>query len=616
MKLCPTCRVCFGDDTFVCPTDNSNLKHQRPGTQQIANRYFIQRLLGSGGTGAVYLAKDVVLNRSCALKLERLDQRDRDPMGKLRLRREALIACQIDHRHIVKVYDFGTNPVTVEDERGAYTFEEIFIAMQFLHGETLHRFLARNGRLAPGDALIVARQAAQALAELHARGLVHRDIKPSNLMLTIDPRGKLVVKVIDLGAVKLDDPNTVPDYENLTTGFIGSPKYASPEMCNQHVVDARSDLYSLGLVLYEMVAGRPAFDDAEFSDLLYKQAREAPPPLLDAPKGLVQLINDTIEKNPERRIQSARDFIRRCRELERVDESSRTAGARVIAALRESGYGPAPTNLDLGFADEETKFAEPANNSVSGRIWPISLPDQARDLVEGTVTRLGVSGISVSLSNGTSGVILWQDLKPENSEDFVVTLRPGQPIRARVKEHGAANRVELTSPVTFVADESLPPVAPPDPSSPGPLPGAGLSPPPNGNSRVSENVRIALTVFMLLVLIGASAVLLGRRFLKSTARQADSPVPEVRDSKPVDFTAGIGDQAETTTDCNLRATFSAGSAKVGLVKKGSRVQILDQYRNWRRVRILRRAGIPDSPKSEDEGWIDGTNLRAVETDQI
>ena len=81
-------------------------------------------------------------------------------------------------------------------------------------------------------------------------------------------------------------------------------------------------------------------------------------------------------------------------------------------------------------------------------------------------------------------------------------------------------------------------------------------------------------------------------------------------------TAGIGDQAETTTDCNLRATFSAGSAKVGLVKKGSRVQILDQYRNWRRVRILRRAGIPDGPQSEDEGWIDGTNLRAVETDQI
>jgi|SRR5689334_9064359 len=249
MKLCPTCRICFGDDKFVCPTDNSDLKHQRPGTQQIANRYFIQRLLGSGGTGAVYLAKDTVLNRSCALKLERLDQKDRDPMGKFRLRREALIACQIDHRHIVKVYDFGTNVVTGEDARGPYTFEEIFVAMQFLHGETLHRFLG-HGRLARPDALMIARQAAQALAELHERGLVHRDIKPSNIMLTVDRPGKLVVKVIDLGAVKLEDPNAVPDYQNLTIGFIGSPKYASPEMCNQHVVDARSDLYSLGLVLY------------------------------------------------------------------------------------------------------------------------------------------------------------------------------------------------------------------------------------------------------------------------------------------------------------------------------------------------------------------------------
>jgi len=499
MKLCPTCRTCFGDSKLVCPTDNSQLKHQRPGSQLIGNRYFVERLLGSGAAGAVYYARDLVLNRYCALKLERLDRKDRDPNGKLRLRREALVACQIDHRNIVKVYDFGTNPVTVEDERGQYTFEELFVAMELLHGETLQKFLARKGKLTPADALLIARQAAQALAELHAQGVVHRDMKPANLMLTIDRHGRLVLKAIDLGVVKLAGPNAVPDYENLTIGFIGSPKYASPEMCDKHDVDSRSDIYSLGLVLYEMAAGRPAFDDADFSVLLYKQTREAPPPLTGVPDELVRLVHDAIEKNPERRIQTAREFIRRCREIEKLDEFARNRGEKVITALREGGFAPAPANLDLGFADEETKFAEPPNT--------------------------------------------------------------------------------------------------------------------NGNSRRGEGARIALTIFLLMLLIGASATLLVRRLEKSAPRQTDPPVQEDNQPKADEFAAKIGEQAETTTDCNLRKTFSARSTKVGLVKKGSRVQILEQHRNWRRIRIIQRVGETDDLESADEGWIDRTNLRAVENDQ-
>ena len=508
MKICPTCRRCLGDKELLCPTDNSQLKHQRPGSPLIGNRYFIERLLGSGAAGAVYYARDLVLNRYCALKLERFDRKDRDPNGKLRLRREALVACQIDHRNIVKVYDFGTNAVTVEDERGPYTFEELFVAMELLHGETLQKFLARNGKLSPADAVLIARQAAQALAELHDQGVVHRDMKPANLMLTIDRQARFVLKAIDLGAVKLAGPNAIPDQENLTTGFIGSPKYASPEMCNKHEVDSRSDIYSLGLILYEMVAGRPAFDAAEFSVLLYKQAREAPAPLNGVPDELVRLINDAIEKNPDRRIQTAREFIQRCRELEKIDEFAGNRGENVIAALREGGFAPAPANLDLGFADEETKFAEPANNTTSD---------------------------------------------------------PG----------------------------------PRDPVPPPPRPG--------------EGARVALTIFLLMALIGGSAILLLQRSETSTQGQTE-PAQDDSESKP-EFGGEIGEEAETTTDCNLRKTFSARSTKVGLVKKGSRVRILDQHRNWRRIRIIQRAGETDDLKSEDEGWIDGTNLRAVENDQ-
>ncbi|HET8782279.1 MAG TPA: serine/threonine-protein kinase [Pyrinomonadaceae bacterium] len=506
MKICPTCRRCLGDTVLVCPTDSSQLKHQRPGSPLIGNRYFIERLLGSGGAGAVYYARDLVLNRYCALKLERLDRKDRDPNGKLRLRREALVACQLDHRNIVKVYDFGTNSVSVVDERGPYTFQELFVAMELLHGETLQKFLART-KLSPADAVLIARQAAQALAELHDQGVVHRDMKPANLMLTIDRQGRFVLKAIDLGAVKLAGPNAIPDQENLTTGFIGSPKYASPEMCDKHEVDSRSDIYSLGLVLYEMVAGRPAFDDAEFSVLVYKQAREAPAPLTGVPDELVRLINDAIEKKAERRIQTAREFIRRCRELESIDGFAGNRGEKVIAALREGGFDPAPANLDLGFADEETKFAEPENT--------------------------------------------------------------------------------VTAP------------APPAPPPPG----------------LREGARVALTIFLLIALIGGSAVLLLQLWDRSTQPENEPAIQEDSESKRAEFGAEIGEEAETTTDCNLRKESSARSAKVGLVKKGSRVQILDQRRNWRRIRIIQRAGKTDDLKSEDEGWIDGTNLRAVENDQ-
>ena len=121
-----------------------------------------------------------------------------------------------------------------------------------------------------------------------------------------------------------------------------------------------------------------------------------------------------------------------------------------------------------------------------------------------------------------------------------------------------------------------------------------------------------LTIFLLMALIGGSAILLLQRWETSTQGQTE-PVQE-EDSQR-EFSGEIGEEAETTTDCNLRKTFSARSTKVGLVKKGSRVRILDQHRNWRRIRIIQRAGETDDLKSEDEGWIDGTNLRAVENDQ-
>jgi serine/threonine protein kinase len=608
MQLCPTCRCCYGDEVPFCSSDHSKLTHQRPGTQLISGRYFLERLIGSGGMGEVYQARHLDLNRPCAVKLERLDREDLDPNGKVRLRREALVSCQMDHRNVVRIYDSGTNIVTVADESGSHASEELFIAMELLHGETVQKYLARKGRITPGDAVLIARQTAQGLAELHAQRVIHRDLKPANLMLTLDRHGRLVVKIIDFGAVKLAGPQTAADYINLTgTLFIGSALYASPEMCKGLTLDPRSDLYSLGLVLYEMLAGRSAFDRAEFPVLIYNQAFNAPPQLTGLPRGLLRLVNDAIQKDPARRIQTADEFVARCRELERAKRFFIDGGARIINALRENGCVPPPDNLDLALSDdEETRVAPRAPNTGSNTgIEPV--------LVEGTVSSLDDSGIVVTLNDGAQAIIYWQELLPDDDEDVVVSVRAGQRIRARIKGNGNGDgRLHLSAPIKSGAPDSPPPNPTPPPA---PLTPPAVKAPDQVRvevSRISERARVGLASFFLTALVISSLILIGGRFLRSLPEATNPAAVPANQPAPLKFTGEIGEEAETTIDCNLRESSSARSPKVGLAEKGSRIRILDERRNWRRIVVLQHGRDKEDPDSEDEGWIDGNNLKAVE----
>ena len=527
MKLCPTCRCTSGDEALYCPSDNSHLKPHRSGSQLISGRYFLLRLLGSGGVGAVYQAQDRNLSRECALKLLRVDRDDLDPNGKQRLQQEALIACRIDHRNVVRVYDWGTNVVNADGK----VIEEIYVAMELLRGETVQQYLARNGRLTPRDALLVVRQAAQGLAELHAQGVIHRDLKPANLMFTVDSRGRLLVKIIDLGAIKVAGLNAGIGYADLTRGlFIGSPKYASPEMCNHMAVDERSDIYSLGLVLYELLAGRAAFADEAPAVLLYKQVTVTPPRLTGIPTALASLVYDAIEKDPAKRIQSADEFVQRCRELERSLKSSSKAGARIINALRENGFVPVADGVHRGFpAEEETRVSQPPPNAGAGS------------------------------STGAG-----------EDPTRIIGTRPR-------------------------------PTGPKSPS--------------DRNSSGNEKRRIARSFSMLTILFISAALLIGQRFVNSTS-EADPPVDQINQQETVtEFTGQVGEEAQTTIDCNLRESFSARSKKIGLVEKGSRVRILDQRSNWKRVRILERGREQEDPESENEGWIDGNKLKGVDSPQ-
>ena len=230
----------------------------------LANRYRIERLVGEGGMGKVYLAHDTVLERKVAIKMLP-ENVQHQPHARERLRREALAAAALDHPFICKIHEVG------EDEGRS------FIVMEFIEGRTLNR-VARDGGLSPRQLLDCANEIVQALEEAHRRGIVHRDLKPSNLMLTVHGH----VKVLDFGLAKqVDAPQPGDDavtQKALTEPgmTVGTTAYMSPEQVLGSPLDARSDVFSLGTVLHEMASGRHPFQKATALDTMAAILRDPP----------------------------------------------------------------------------------------------------------------------------------------------------------------------------------------------------------------------------------------------------------------------------------------------------------------------------------------------------
>jgi len=233
--------------------------------QFIAGRFRIEREIGTGGMGTVYLATHLGLERPVAVKIIKREFAGDADVAE-RFLREARTMAKLRHQHAAMIFDAGNLP----DGRH-------FIVMEFVEGETLSQVLAREGRFAPGRAIDIATQICDVLEEAHRLGIVHRDLKPSNILL--GPRG---VCVLDFGVAKVLASSAESTATCASTGsgqLIGTPRYMSPEQCLGQRVGARSDLYSLGVLLYEMLAGRPPFVDPLQSALLIKQATAPAPPL-------------------------------------------------------------------------------------------------------------------------------------------------------------------------------------------------------------------------------------------------------------------------------------------------------------------------------------------------
>lgn len=272
-------------------------------TGQVLGDFKVERLLGRGGMGEVYLARQVSLDRPIALKVLKAELLA-NPTYLARFEKEALSSARLNHPNIVHVYSFGS----------AETFK--YIAMEYVEGTNLKDYLAKKGIPELPLALSIMRQAGQAIAAAGESGLVHRDIKPENLLLT----RKGQVKVADFGLCRTTSGQKLELTQEGVT--LGTPMYMSPEQVQGRELDHRSDLYSLGVTYYHLLAGSPPFVADTAIALALKHVREIPVSLAvhrpDLPAELVALVMKLLDKDPGRRYASAGEMLR---DLSRIRES-------------------------------------------------------------------------------------------------------------------------------------------------------------------------------------------------------------------------------------------------------------------------------------------------------
>jgi serine/threonine-protein kinase len=304
MKACPNCGKEYPDTITLCPADGVALEKTDDSLigQVLAGKYRIEERLSGGGMGTVYRGTHVLMDKTVAVKVLR-PSLAADEKIVARFSREARAASKISHPHALSVTDFG------EAENGV-----VFLVMEYLDGKTLKEVIRDDGPLPLPRAVEILRQIGGALDAAHNEGVVHRDLKSDNIML-LSSSGTDYTKVLDFGIAKIKEPEgaynpglTAPEM------VIGTPQYMSPEQCSQSPdIDARSDIYSLGVILYEMMVGHVPFTGASPTAIMLKHLQEPAPNVLaerrDVPEPIGRVVARALEKRPEDRYETVAELV-------------------------------------------------------------------------------------------------------------------------------------------------------------------------------------------------------------------------------------------------------------------------------------------------------------------
>ena len=323
----------------------------------LAGRYRLEEVIGRGGMSTVYRATDLALDREVAVKIALDPLAEENPVYVARFKREARAAAALSHPGVVTVYDAGADGSTR------------YIVMEYVHGRNLAEILRAEGSVAPTRAATIAAQVADTMAAAHAAGIVHRDIKPGNIMVGANDR----VKVLDFGIARTADGVTLTQ----TASVLGTAPYMSPEQAMGNPADARSDIYSLGCVLYEMLTGKPPFIAEVAAAVLHQHVRVAPKPpsaLNPAvPAALDALVLHMLAKAPEDRPQTAAEVRDR---LSAYAAGPATAPTRRLAPEAEAAAAAAAAAA--GAAAMAADDSRAATGAQAGRLSPEATAAEAQ----------------------------------------------------------------------------------------------------------------------------------------------------------------------------------------------------------------------------------------------
>lgn len=366
MKECPTCRCCFPDDINHCPDDGVETTLSIQGEPILDGRYQLEKRLGQGGMGVVYKARHIFLKTAHAIKIILPDLVGNDPNLVTRFRQEALAAAAIRHQNIIAVTDFGVVRGTMP-----------FLVMEFVQGKSLQDVMADEGAMPPMRAFEIIQPIAAGIAAAHRQGIVHRDLKPLNVMIQDGMPVNEGAKILDFGLAKIKSGELLGSFiAAQTTGLMGSPFYMAPEQWSDDPPDARADIYSMGVMLFQMLSGEVPFKGSSIPAIMKKHLTNDVPSLaskgIEVPPQVEAVIRHALEKEPKYRTASADEFVGELR------AAMATASASLSRTGESSEIDPSKTIVT---PDNENQATGPIKGSTTA-VDPLAGTISAASLLE------------------------------------------------------------------------------------------------------------------------------------------------------------------------------------------------------------------------------------------